>query len=396
MEAVSAARGTFAGVPLFAKGFRPFFLLAALWAGVALPLWLIAYRGLLSVGTYVAPTYWHAHEMVFGYAIAVVAGFLLTAAGNWTQRETLVGAPLFALSVLWVLGRVTMFASAALPPAVVAGSNLLFLPVLSVVLARVIYGARSRRNYGIPIVVAALFAAQLLVHLDALGLFPGGQRLGVWLGVDLLVLLILVIGGRIIPLFTRNATGAATQNRVWLDRGALAAMALLVAADAVNANGLVVAMLAGVTGLLAAARAVSWGAGSTLRKPILWVLHVGYAFVPVGLLLRALGAAMPVVSPSLALHALTVGAIGVLTFGMMVRVALGHTGRPIQASSTMTAAMVLMVSSALVRVVGPLVAPAHTWQSLHSAGTLWSLAFLLFLVQLGRALVAPRADGKPG
>jgi uncharacterized protein involved in response to NO len=396
MDAVSDARDSSPRFALFAKGFRPFFLLAALWAGVALPLWLIVYRGMLSVGTYVAPMYWHAHEMVFGYAIAVVAGFLLTAAGNWTHRETLVGAPLFALSALWVLGRVTMFASAALPPAVVAGSNLLFLPVLCVVLARAIYGARSRRNYGIPILIAALFAAQLLVHLDALGFWPGGQRLGVWLGVDLLVLLILLIGGRVIPLFTRNATGATTTNRVWLDRGALGAMVLLVAADAVNANGVVVATLAGVAGLLAAARAVSWGAGRTLKKPILWVLHVGYAFVPAGLLLRALGAVVPVVAPSLALHALTVGAIGVLTFGMMVRVALGHTGRPIQASPTMAVALVLLVLSALVRVVGPLVAPAYTWQSLHSAGTLWSVAFLLFLVQLGRVLMIPRADGKPG
>ncbi len=396
-DAVTLRRRT--ELPRFAllqKGFRPFFLLAALWAALAVPLWLVVLAGSVSVGSYLTPTYWHAHEMVFGFSLAVVAGFLLTAAGNWTKRETAVGPPLLALALLWLLGRAAMLASAVLPPVLVAGANLLFLPALGIAVGRVIVGAGSRRNYGFPIVIAALFSAQLAVHLDALGVAPGGQRIGTWVGVDLVVLLILLVGGRIIPLFTRNATGAQVKSVRWLDLSAIGAMALLALLDAAGTSGRAAAVVAGVTAVLAAARALRWGAGRSGREPLLWVLHVGYAWIPLGLALRALSDVVPEVAPTLGLHALTVGAIGTLTLGMMVRVALGHTGRALAAPRTMTVAFVLITLSALVRVLGPLGGISWYLPSLHAAGTLFCLAFALYAVRMGPVLVRARVDGRPG
>ncbi|HEY8431252.1 MAG TPA: NnrS family protein [Sandaracinaceae bacterium] len=382
---------------LLAKGFRPFFLLAALWAAAAVPLWLVVQAGRADVGAYFVPAYWHAHEMVFGYAAAVVAGFLLTAASNWTGRETATGALLLALAVLWIAGRAALLASSALPEGLVAAVNLAFLPALALVLGRVIVGARNRRNYGIVAVLALLWLAQLASHAGALRGDLLLQRGGTLVGVDLVLVLVAVIGGRIVPAFTRNATKAeGIRSFPWLDRAAVASVLACGVADATLLSGAPLAAVFGVAAALNLARARAWGARHALREPLLWVLHLGWLVFPLGLALRAAAALTPAVGAAAALHVLTVGTIGVLTLGMMARVALGHTGRPLSAPPAVSAAFVLLALATIVRAAGPMVGGRLSTPALHAAGALWALAFVLYLVRLGPALVTPRPDGRPG
>lgn len=384
--------------PIAAKGFRPFFLLSALFATLILPSWLLTLEGRLHVGAYLDPVYWHAHEMIFGFAAAVIAGFLLTAVGNWTKRETLVGPPLLALAALWVAGRVVLTGPQVLPGWLIAVVDLAFLPALMIAIARPLIATRNTRNLVMLGILAALFAANLLVHLDVLGVLPGWRRRGCVLGLEVVVLVILVIAGRTFPMFTRNATDVASiGSSPWLDRLSVGAMAALIVLDLVMPEHAITAGWAAGVGVITLARTWHWGARHTWRTPLLWILHVGYLWIPIGLVLRALAAFTTMVPPQVAMHALTVGAIGSLTLGMMARVALGHTGRLLAPSRLIVAAFVLITCASLVRVFGPLVAGMTSYRpTLFLAGSLWTAAFLLFLLTYVPILVVRRVDGKPG
>jgi len=383
--------------PIAAKGFRPFFLLAALFATVLVPLWLLVIDGRVQVGRYLDPLYWHAHEMVFGFAVAVIAGFLLTAVGTWTKRETAVGLPLLALAGLWIAGRVAMTGPSLGPPWLAALTDLAFLPVLIVVVARPLIAARNTKNLVMLAILAALFLANLVVHLDVLGVLPGWRRRGCLLGSDVIVLVILVISGRTFPMFTRNGTGVQTiASSPRLDQLAIAAMAVLVVLDAVVPERIGTAAWAALVGVLALVRSWRWGAQHTLRFPLLWVLHVGYLWLPIGLVLRAVAAGTGAVSPQIATHALTVGAIGSLTLGMMARVALGHSGRLLAASRPIAIAFALVLLAAVARVGAPLLGSDLYRTTVVVAGALWTAAFALYLAVYVPILVAPRVDGKPG
>jgi uncharacterized protein involved in response to NO len=385
--------------PVLAKGFRPFFLLAALYAMVMVPAWLAIFTGKLAPGTYLEPVTWHAHEMTWGFVAAVVAGFLLTAVGNWTQRETATGAPLAGLVLLWLAGRLAMLLAGVLPRGVPAVVDLAFLPTLAVVLARPLVAAKSRRNFVMLAILAALFAANVGVHLEGLALLPSGSaRLANLLSVDVIVLLSMIIAGRVFPMFTRNTTGVQTIRVIpWLDRTCIAAMVGLLLVDAFPAQGSRVgAVLAGGVGLLAAARAVHWGARHSLRDPLLWILHAGYGWLVVGLLLRGTAGVFGVPSASVATHALTVGAIGSLTLGMMARVALGHTGHVLAAPSSITIGFVAINLAAMARVLLPTIAPRYYVVGLVVAGVSWVLAFGIFLAAFTSILCRPRVDGKAG
>jgi uncharacterized protein involved in response to NO len=353
--------------------------------------------GVARADPYLGATYWHAHEMVFGFAAAVLAGFLLTAVSNWTQRETLVGAPLIALCVLWLLGRVAIAFATLLPRGIPAIVDVAFLPTLIVVLARPLFASKNRRNFVVLGILTALLAANVAVHLDALGLAPGWRRRGCLVGVDVVVVVILVIAGRVFPMFTRNATGMKTiRSSPRLDILTVGAIVLLCVLDAVIPDHMATAVVAASAGVLAAARTVHWGARHSVKHPLLWILHLGYAWIPFGLVLRAIAVVDHAIPPSLATHALTAGAIGSLTLGMMARVALGHTGRVLTVSKPVAAAFALITLAALVRVLGPLAQPGWYLATVLCAGSLWSLAFLLYLVSYTPFLLFPRIDGKPG
>jgi uncharacterized protein involved in response to NO len=385
------------GHPIAAKGFRPFFLVAGLFAVASVPCWLLFFTGSLRLDGYLDAASWHAHEMLFGFCVAVIAGFLLTAVGNWTQRETLVGMPLLALVVLWALGRVAMLCAQRLPFAVAAAADLAFLPLLVAALARPVVATRNRRNYGLVLVLGGLFLCNLVVHGQALGLVPmGSARRACLIAVDLVLLVVVIIIGRVLPMFTRNATQADDiRSYVALDRISIASVVVLAVSEAAWPRSAFTIGAAVLAASAAAARAWRWGAQHTLRHPLLWILHTGYAWIVIGLGMRAL-AGLAWVPASLATHALTVGVLGTLTLGMMARVALGHTGRPLVVARIMTCAFIAIALSAAARAVLPWLAPRWYLQSLWMAGGLWTLAFLLFVVRYMPVLSSPRVDGKPG
>ncbi|MGC4086787.1 MAG: NnrS family protein [Polyangiaceae bacterium] len=375
------------------KGFRLFFLLAALYASCLVPVWLLVLAGKLRLASSLDPTLWHAHEMLFGYAAAVIAGFLLTAASRWSSRETAVGGWLTALVVLWLGGRIALFLP--LPAAFGAAIDLLFMPALAVAVGQAIVLAKNRRNYAIVAMILLLAVANTLLQLGALGVLPGWDRRGLYFGLDVVVLMMVVIGGRVIPMFTRNATGdARVHSSARVDVcAALLCLAAALARLAGAANG-IVALLSGAAAIALVVRSRSWGAWVSRREPLLWILHAGNAFIALGLGLRASSFWFPSLVSS-ATHALTAGAIGCLTLGMMSRVSLGHTGRLIVASRATRVAFCSMVLAALLRVAAPL-APAVYLKSLSVAGALWALSLLLFVVEYWPVLSRPRADGTPG
>jgi uncharacterized protein involved in response to NO len=383
-------------IALFEKGFRPFFLGAGLFAVAIVPIWLLVFSGVAPSVAYLDRTAWHAHEMIFGFVIAVMAGFLLTAVANWTQRETVVGVRLAGLFLLWAAGRASMLLAGALPRGLAASVDLAFLPVLVFSLARPLWAAKSRRNFLLVGVLSALFMVNLAMHLSALGLVaPSVARRAALAGVDLVLLVVSIIAGRVVPLFTRNATRvAAIRSIPAFDALALAAMAVLSALDLVVPDTLAASVAAGVAGVLAAARAARWGLQHSSREPLLWVLHIGYSWMVVGLLLRAFSSiGFP---SSLATHALTVGVMGTLTLGMMARVSLGHTGRPLVAPRAATWAFVSISLAAVARVLVPLLWPAWFVPILCVAGALWMLAFALFVIVYAPSLTRSRLDGRPG
>jgi uncharacterized protein involved in response to NO len=386
-----------AEVPAWAaKGFRPFFLLAGAFAALIVPAWLLALRGGVRVDGYLDPMMWHAHEMVFGFAVAVIAGFLLTAVGNWTGRETAIGAPLVGLALLWVAGRVVFATAGAWPPVVVAITDLAFLPALAATIAVPLIAARARRNYPMLALLGALWGLDLVMHLDVLGIAPGWRWPAGIAAAELVALMVLMFAGRVFPMFTRNATGVASiRNRPNLDRAVIPAMLALVVLDLAAPGHRAAPVIAGVAAVLALARSWSWGARHTARHPLLWILHAAHAWIVVGLALRAAAAWTPRITMSSWLHALTAGAVGAATLGMMARVALGHSGRRLAVGRATTVAFVAITVAAALRVVAPIHPPAYR-AALEASGALWTLAFVVFVVAYARILTTPRADGKPG
>jgi uncharacterized protein involved in response to NO len=289
-------QGARARLAIAQKGFRPFFLLASLFAIAVVPFWVLVLLGIVTPVAYLDPITWHAHEMIFGFSVGVIAGFLLTAVGNWTHRETLVGAPLLALAALWALGRLAMLFASALPRGVPALVDLAFLPALMLAVARPLVAAKSRKNFVMVGVLGALFAANVAVHLEALGVAAiGAARQGERVAIDLVVLLIVVIAGRVFPMFTRNTTARTSIRSVpVLEVSAVAAMAVFTASDAIAPDRTSTAVAAAVACVLTAARAARWGTRHTARHALLWILHAGYAWIPIGLALRAAAFFAPV------------------------------------------------------------------------------------------------------
>lgn len=382
--------------PTLAKGFRPFFWLAAVHVALVMPAWMLALAGKLTLGKYFG-SFWHAHEMVFGFTVAVIAGFLLTAVGNWTRSETAIGAPLAGLALLWIAGRVGIVLADHLPKGLPAALDLAFLPGVAIACALPIVKTRNARNYQFLGMLAALFAANLGMHLGALGVAPAWIQRGAWLGVYFIVVMMLVMTARILPMFTKNATRVdSIRNIPRLDRAAVGAVLVTIASDLAGLDARIVAAVAALAGVLVFARAATWGAQHTLKNPLLWVLHAGHAFIGVGLLLRAASPFVPAIVPTVALHAWTAGAVGLLTLGMMSRVSLGHTGRMLAAKPLVSVSFVLVLSAAVIRVLGPLFGAKGYLHTMITSGTLFSVGFLLFLIVYTPILAAPRVDGKPG
>jgi uncharacterized protein involved in response to NO len=386
-------------VPAFlAKGFRPFFLAAALYVGFALPVWSLTLAGHLAAPSYLDPVTWHAHEMIFGFGVAVIAGFLLTAVGNWTQSETAVGAPLLALVVAWFMGRVVMMASNTLPPMVVAVGDSAFLPLLTLTVARPIVRSRNSRNYAVVVALVVLGASNVAIHLDALGVPGAMRRRASLVAVDVVTFFLVLVTGRVVAMFTKNVTrDAACRNHPELEVSALVAIGAVLAVDAIGVQAPpVAAPVLATAGLLVGGRAIHWGAFASRREPMLWILHLGHAFLPIGLLLRAAAEVTARVPVALGMHAITVGSIGALCLGMMARVALGHTGRLVATPRGMGAAFAMVLFAALARMSASLVSESVALPLLVGSAMSVAVAFLAYAWIYGKVLITPRVDGKAG
>ena len=353
------------------------YLLAGAYAALAVPLWALQYAGWLP-GANLA---WHAHELIFGYAFAVIAGFLLTAVRAWTHKPTPSGLALAGIAGLWLLARIAAFI--ALPLAAVL--DLLFAIAVALGIGRPLLASGNRRNWFFVGLVLALGAASMAFH--------AWPRLALTLGLDAVLFVMAVVAGRVIPGFTNNAVAGAGARRIaWLDRAGLGSVLLLLLLDILSLHTATVALAAAA---LHAARLALWAPVKTRGRPILWILHVSYAWIVVHLALRGL-AGYDLVPAALATHALTVGAIGGLTLGMMTRTARGHTARPLQAGPAEVAAYVLVHLAAVVRVFLPLVLPEKHLYLIETSAILWFAAFALFTYVYFPILSRPRLDGQPG
>jgi uncharacterized protein involved in response to NO len=377
-------------------GFRPFFLLAAAWAAVAIPLWLALFAGGARVPTALPPAIWHVHEMVYGYGTAVVAGFLLTAIPNWTGRMPLQGAPLAGLAALWLTGRIAVLCSGLAGTTAAAVLDLAFPLVFATVIGREILAGRNWRNLPMVGALLLLLAGNLLVHLDALGL-TGTADFGNRLGVATLVLLINLIGGRIVPSFTRNWLArerpAAPPPAAFgvLDRAVLALVALTLLCWLFLGDSPVAAAIELAGGGAVLVRLARWHGEAAWREPLVWVLHLGTVWVALGFLLMGVNGLVPTLPETTPLHALTVGAIGTMTLAVMTRASLGHTGRPLTAGPVTTSIYVLITLAALLRLIAPLA--GDYVRMLWASGAAWSGAFGLFVIFFAAPLTRPRPQG---
>lgn len=374
--------------------FRIFFLATGIWAVLAVPLWLLMLFGVLDAPSALPSLLWHQHEMLFGLLHPAIAGFLLTAICVWTQTERLHGLPLLGLALVWLAGRITMLAGEALPGWLVMAVNLAFLPLVMLDAGRRIVAVRQWRQLVLMVVLGVLWAAQLGFWLAPYGVAPAVAMLAT-------MLLMLVIGGRITPAFSaawlrmrgEAELAARIANRPWLERSMLALAAILLATVLLQASAFA-AVAALALAAVTATRIARWRGWRVRAEPLLWILHLSLGWIPVALLLLALGE-LGLVPASAWLHAAGVGAMGGLVLGVMSRVALGHTGRPLVLPAGIASAFVLIHAGAVLRVAAAV--SLGPWLPLIAVSTIcWVIAYGLFVARYAPILLAPRPDGRPG
>ncbi|MDI5891195.1 NnrS family protein [Halomonas rhizosphaerae] len=397
----SVRSSTLSRLPVARLAFRPFFLLAALFSVLSLGVWFAFWHGAILLRPFGGLMFWHQHEMLFGFAAAVVAGFLLTAVQNWTGLPSLKGGPLLALVGVWLAGRLLMAFPLGLPPWLPVLVDLVFLPVVAGVMARLVIAAKRWRNLVFLPALGLLTLANLAMHLGVLTGDAELIRQAAYLAVLLFSLLMVVVGGRVIAMFTANRLGLIRRSPIpileYASLGSVMAVVLgqLLVMLGVAVPHLLLAALMGVAAVANAVRLSRWGGLHSWREPLLWGLHLSYAFIPVGLAMWAL-ALLAGSRADAALHALTIGGMGTMMLAMMSRVSLGHTARPIRTLPGIGVALGLMVAAALLR--SPVLAlfPQITHWTYNLGIIFWCLAYVIFLFHYTGPLLSARADGKDG
>jgi len=385
---------------LFAYGFRAQFLLAGCAALLLVPVWASSLVLGTPLGSTWPPTLWHGHEMLYGFIASAIAGFLLTAVPSWTGEKGFAGWPLMMLAGIWLAARLLIASSAAWPAALVAVVDLSFLPALALLVGLPLLRTRSR-NRVLLLVLALLWLCDLVFHGALLRANLPLALHAVYVGIDLVLLMVTVVGGRIIPAFTTSAlrplgASAAIRDRGFLTVLAVSCMALVTLADAFAAPPVLSGWIAAVAALVQAARLLQWAAWRTLRLPIVWVLHLSYAWLPVGLGLKAIALLSGAAVGAFWLHALTIGALATMIVAVMSRASLGHTGRALVVHPLTTLAYVMLTAAALIRVFGLTALHLNYVSVIVLAALCWSTAFALFVGVYAPILWKPRADGKPG
>ena len=385
------------GWPLLANGFRPFFLFGSIYAGLAILVWLPVFHGELTLISAFAPRDWHVHEMLYGYLPAVITGFLFTAIPNWTGRLPIQGTPLLVLVIVWMMGRVCVTFSAETGWLVAMLVDASFLLLVAAAAAREILASRNWRNLNVVMLVLLLLAGNIAFHLEAH--FNGAADTGIRVGIAVVVLLISLIGGRIIPSFTRNWLVRENPGRLPVPFGrfdvivvAIGALTLVfwVASPAGRLTGAALA-IAGVLHLVRLGRRAG---DRTWRERLVLILHIGYAFVPSGFLLNAMSA-FELVPAGAGVHAWLVGAAGTMTLAVMSRATLGHSGQQLTASVATQAIYAAIIVAALSRICA-VIEPAHSEPLLHLAALAWAAAFFGFALSFGPLLAgAGRRKSEP-
>ena len=379
------------GWPVLAAGFRPFFLLGAILAGVAILVWLPVFYGELRLTSAFAPRDWHVHEMLYGYLSAVITGFLFTAIPNWTGRLPIQGTPLLALVLVWLAGRIAVTFSVEATWWLAMLVDASFLLLVAAAAAREIVAGKNWRNLAVVAMVVVLLAGNLAFHLEAH--FAGSAEYAIRIGIAVVVLLISLIGGRVIPSFTRNWLVRQAPGRLPVPFGRFDKITIGISAVALSAwivapDHQVTGALLGLAGALQLVRLLRWAGERTVRERLLLVLHVGYAFVPLGFLLNA-AAAFDIVPASAGIHAWMAGAAGIMTLAVMTRASLGHTGQELTASGA-TQAIYLAIFVAAVARICAVLHPAAGEVLLHIAGFAWVAAFFGFALAYGPLLLGSR------
>ncbi len=389
-----------AGWPVFAYGFRPFFLASGIYALLVVPAWLVMYRTGVAPLAEIPGQLWHAHEMLFGFIAAAVCGFLLTAVPSWTGHRGFAGLPLLALTLTWLAGRIAFAAGHLVPLAVVAALELAFLPLLAALLAPPLLRERNR-NLAMLVVLAILWSADATFMVAVSQTDADLASRALRAATNIVLLLLTIIGGRIVPAFTSSALRRADasftlRSYPWLERILPPAMVAVIVTDALLPRHVIGGGLALVLAVLHAWRLSGWRSMRTRGDPILWILHLGYAWLPLGFALKAAALLMGAGWAQFWQHAFGIGALATMILAVTTRASLGHTGRPLVVRPVIAAAYALLTLAALIRIAAPALWPADYLLILVMAGACWTAAFALFVAVYGPILTSPRVDGKPG
>lgn len=380
--------------PFLGRGFRPFFLLGALYSALNLLIWGGFYAGHITPPSFLLdPVSWHAHEMIYGFTMAIIAGFLLTAVANWTGGAPARQLHLGALCGLWVAGRVVMNFDLGLPDIAIAVIENSFIPALAISLSIPLLKSWNKRNFVFLVLLSILFFCDIWFFITQ-------ERMSLYIPVMVIIAMISLVGGRIIPAFTVAALRRRGEEAHQTPQGRLDALALVsivfivLALLLTGTQGIFLAVCAFASAIIHGLRMRAYHTRRILNDPMVWVLHAGYGWVIIGLFLIGL-AGIGILPFSMVLHALTAGAIGTMTLGMMCRVALGHTGRDLLASRLMTFSFMMIQGAAIMRVVGPILLPDHTNLWIMGSAFLWSVCFGLYVLIYTPILWQPRPDGRP-
>lgn len=377
---------------LWNLGFRPFYLVASTYAALSILIWAAQFSGWLP-HTFITGPVWHAHEMLFGFVLPVIVGFLLTAGQNWTGRKTLSGYPLMALVLLWLSARVLVMSPWGWASAV---ANAAFPWVAAAVLAVPFIRAGVRRNYFFLALLFLLGAVSLGIHATHLTSLQALDWLNMQMALDIVLFIMVVMAGRVTPPFTANGVPGSQPKRIaWLERVAPGLVLAVLVADITSLHGTLMAFVLLLATLAHALRLSLWQSWKTVGTPLVWVLHLAYGWIVLHLSLRTL-AEIGWISSSTAIHALTAGAMGTLIIGMMTRTARGHTGLALKADRYDVTCYLLVQAGAVVRVFAPLLVPALLLPSILVSALLWSAAFALYAVRYWPLLTRARVDGRPG
>lgn len=383
---------------LFRLGFRPFFLGAAIFAAVSTLLWMLVLVFNQAIHINLPGIAWHAHEMIFGYSMAIIAGFLLTAVRNWTGMATASGVPLLGIFTLWLLARILPFWPGAYANIAMACCDIAFGVFLTIAVTIPIMRAKAWRQLAIVSKLALMILANLCFYAGLHGWLGNGMTIGIYTGFYLIIALILTMGRRVIPFFVERGVGYEVKldNRRWLDLSSMVLFLLFFISDIFFAAKQLSAFIAIILFLLHGIRAYGWHTRGIWRKPLLWSLFIGYGFIILAFPLYSASVYFGL-SPFLSVHAFAFGGIGVISFSMAARVSLGHTGRNVHlAPPALIYCLIMLVAGAILRVIVPIFAPGHYLLWLASSQILWIMSFVGFVVVYTPMLVSPRIDGQAG